>query len=138
MVAGNRCKDECEKYSGVTADFIRWLLAEGRIEVFKRRFAELQERYYSDVAGQQNDIRIATNLALLGASFELFAEYLGDVWPEWRQDAQRFVEEDLVAIRGEMLGEAKEQHAWLQETMAYLAKPYDRKTLLAAVRGIAA
>lgn len=35
-------------------------------------------------------------------------------------------------------GEAKEQHDWLQESMAYLAKPYDRKSLLAAVRGVAA
>jgi len=35
-------------------------------------------------------------------------------------------------------GEAKEQHDWLLGNMAYLAKPYDRKTLLAAVRGIAA
>jgi DNA-binding NtrC family response regulator len=35
-------------------------------------------------------------------------------------------------------GEAKEQHDWLQEKMAYLAKPYDRKSLLAAVRDIAA
>jgi len=35
-------------------------------------------------------------------------------------------------------GEAKEQHDWLQASMAYLAKPYDRKSLLAAVRDIAA
>jgi DNA-binding NtrC family response regulator len=35
-------------------------------------------------------------------------------------------------------GEAKEQHDWLQGSMAYLAKPYDRKSLLAAVRDIAA
>ncbi|HVI55832.1 MAG TPA: response regulator [Luteibacter sp.] len=35
-------------------------------------------------------------------------------------------------------GEAKEQHGWLQASMAYLAKPYDRKSLLAAVRDIAA
>jgi DNA-binding NtrC family response regulator len=35
-------------------------------------------------------------------------------------------------------GEAKEQHEWLQASMAYLAKPYDRKSLLAAVKGIAA
>jgi DNA-binding response OmpR family regulator len=34
-------------------------------------------------------------------------------------------------------GEAQEQHGWLQEGMAYLAKPYDRRTLLAAVRGVA-
>lgn len=35
-------------------------------------------------------------------------------------------------------GEAKEQHDWLQASMAYLAKPYDRKSLLAAVTGVAA
>jgi DNA-binding response OmpR family regulator len=35
-------------------------------------------------------------------------------------------------------GEAKEQHDWLQASMGYLAKPYDRKSLLAAVRDIAA
>ena len=35
-------------------------------------------------------------------------------------------------------GEAKEQHDWLQASMGYLAKPYDRKSLLAAVKGIAA
>ena len=35
-------------------------------------------------------------------------------------------------------GEAQEQHDWLQDSMGYLAKPYDRKSLLAAVRDIAA
>src|SRR5262249_33083277 len=28
--AGTRCLDACKDYAGVTADFIRWLLAEGR------------------------------------------------------------------------------------------------------------
>jgi hypothetical protein len=109
--AGARCLEECGNYSGVTADFIRWLLNDGRPERFTTRFGELRQRYYGDVAGQQNDIRVATNLALLGASFELFAEYLGDVWEGWREAARRFVEEDLVAIRDGMLGEAKEQQA---------------------------
>jgi hypothetical protein len=63
------------------------------------------------VAGQQNDIRVATNLALLGTAFELFAEYLGDVWEGWRDAARKFVEEGLVAVRDGMLGEAKEQQA---------------------------
>lgn len=35
-------------------------------------------------------------------------------------------------------GEAKEQHAWVQDPMGYLAKPYDRKSLLAAVQKLAA
>jgi len=109
--AGRRCLEECERYSGATADFIHWLLAGGRIAVFERRFGELQKRFNDDVSGQQNDIRIATNLAILGAAFELFAEYLGDVWDGWQEAARRYVEEDLVAIRDSMLGEAKEQQA---------------------------
>jgi hypothetical protein len=111
MVAGKRCKAECQNYSGVMADFIRWLLAEGQTGRFPVRFEELQQRYYGDVVGQQNDIRVATNLALLGAAFELFAEYLGDVWPGWQEAARKFIEEDLVAVRDGMLGEAKEQQA---------------------------
>jgi hypothetical protein len=109
--AGHRCKAECGNYAGVMADFIRWLLAGGQCGAFARRFGELQERYYNDVAGQQNDIRVATNLALLGAAFELFAEYLGDVWEGWHEATRKFVEDDLVAIRDGMLGEAKEQQA---------------------------
>jgi hypothetical protein len=111
LVAGNRCKAECQHYSGVTADFIRWLLAGGQCDVFARRFEELQRRYYGDVEGQQSDIRVATNLALLGAAFELFAEYLGDVWEGWKDAAEKFVGEDLVAVRDGMLGEAKGQQA---------------------------
>ena len=109
LVAGSRCKAEYQNYSGVMADFIRWLLNEGRRDGFTQRFNQLQERYYNDVAGQQNDIRVATNLALLGAAFEKFAEYLGDVWDGWQEAVRKFVEEDLVAIRDGMLGEAKEQ-----------------------------
>jgi hypothetical protein len=111
LVAGNRCKAECANYPGVTADFIYWLLKGSRPAAFVERFEELQQRYYQDVAGQQNDIRIATNLALLGAAFEQFAEYLSDVWPEWQEAAKAFVENDLIVIRGDMLGEVKEQQA---------------------------
>jgi hypothetical protein len=111
VAAGTRCLAECENYSGVTADFVRWLLAEDRCAAFAVRFGDLQQRYYGDVAGQQNDIRVATNLALLGAAFELFAEYLGGVWEGWQEAAKKFVEEDLVTIRDAMLGEAKEQQA---------------------------
>ena len=35
-------------------------------------------------------------------------------------------------------GETREQHAWVKAPMEYLAKPYDRKTLLAAVNRLAA
>ncbi len=111
VVAGAQCLAKCEHYSGVMADFIRWLLADNRLTSFQPRFGELQQKYYADVAGQQNDIRIATNLALLGASFELFAQYLGDVWDGWCEVATNFVNKDLIVIRDEMLGAAKEQQA---------------------------
>ena len=50
-------------------------------------------------------------MAQLGAAFEQFAEYLGDIWEGWQEAKRKFVEEDLVAIRDGMLGEAKEQQA---------------------------
>ncbi len=33
-------------------------------------------------------------------------------------------------------GETREQHPWLTDGMRYLAKPYDRKALLAALREV--
>lgn len=109
LMRGNRCVTECGNYKGVMADFIRWLLANDRTKVFAERVTTLQTRFYSDVAGQQNDSRVTTNLALLGAAFEQMAEYLSDVWPEWSSEMQRFIEEDLLVIRGDMLGEVKQQ-----------------------------
>ncbi|MBM4072795.1 MAG: hypothetical protein FJ271_28290 [Planctomycetes bacterium] len=109
VAAGTRCLNECQNYAAVMADFIGWLITGNRMAAFAARFVELQQRYYSDVAGQQNDIRIATNLAQLGAAFELFAEYLADAWDGWQEAGRQFVEEDLITVRDNMLGEAKEQ-----------------------------
>jgi hypothetical protein len=114
---GRRCLAECRHYSGVTADLIRWLLATGRTAGFQERVRELQDHYLADIRGQQNDFRIAGNFALLAAGFRLFAEYLGDVWPDWQAEAQQFLEEDLVAIRDHMLGEVKGQ----QESEIFLS-----------------
>ena len=93
------------------ADFISWLIANKKTAVFGDRVVALQQRFYSDVAGQQNDSRIATNLALLGAAFELIAEYFSDVWPAWKAEAEQFVNEELISIRTDMLGEVKDQQA---------------------------
>jgi hypothetical protein len=111
VAAGTRCLKECELYSGVMADFILWLIAERRTEAFANRFVELQQRFNDDVAGQQNEIRIATNLAILGAAFEQFAGFLSDVWEGWQEACRKYVDGDLLAIRGDMLTEAKEQQA---------------------------
>jgi hypothetical protein len=87
LARGRRCLEECHHYSGVMGDFIRWLLAEKRTASFAPRVDSWRQRYYSDVAGQQNDLRIACNLALLAGAFELIAEYLGDVWGNWQKEA---------------------------------------------------
>jgi hypothetical protein len=115
---GVRCLAECHHYSGVTADFIRWLLVQDYPARYADLVRELQSRYAKDVVGQQNDQRIAGNLAQLGASFRIFAEYLSDVWPAWEAEVQRFLEEDLVTILGTMLRGARQQ----QESEIFLAE----------------
>jgi hypothetical protein len=109
LMRGRECLAECKRYSGVMADFLRWLIAQQRPAVFVQRVAYWQERYYSDVVGQQNDIRIASNFALLASAFEQFAEYLSDCWPERQDEVRWFLETDLVAMRNAMLGEVREQ-----------------------------
>src|SRR5205807_2459041 len=66
---GARCVAGCKSYSAVTADFLRWFLADGRAGPFARRVRNLQRYYYRGIAGQQNDARIASNFALLAAGF---------------------------------------------------------------------
>ncbi|MGE7139289.1 response regulator [Luteibacter sp. NPDC031894] len=46
-----------------------------------------------------------------------------------RDLAERHADMHVLVTSGEM----REQHAWLTDAMDYLPKPYDRKTLLAAV-----
>jgi hypothetical protein len=108
---GQRCVASCRGYSAVTADFVRHLLAAGRLEGFGERVAAWQQRYYRDISGQQNDIRVASNVALLAAAFEEMGSYLADVWPGWEQERAWFVEEELVAVRDGMLSDVREQQA---------------------------
>jgi hypothetical protein len=106
---GERCARECRHYSGVMADFVRHLIAKERIEGFQDRVAKKQQLFYQGIAGKQNDARIASNFALLAVAFEEMAAYLEDVWPEGKQEARRFVEEDLMAIRNAMLEQVRDQ-----------------------------
>jgi len=108
---GARCLAERPNYSGVTADFVRFLRAEDRIPDFQRELNRLQDFYYGDIAGQQNDIRIAGNFAMLAAAFGQMAQYLADVWPAWESELNQFVNQDLIALRNEMLGCVREQQA---------------------------
>jgi hypothetical protein len=108
---GARCLALRPSYRGVTADFIRWLIAEGRTVGFAAHVERHRERFYRGIAGMPNDARIAGNFALLAAAFEEFALYLGDAWPGGAALARGYVEEDLVVIRDRMLKVAREQQA---------------------------
>lgn len=106
---GQRCVKRSASYAAVTIDFLRWFLAQGRTKQFERRFEKLQWFYYRGIAGKQNDIRIASNLALLASGFIEMAKYFGDVWVGWRKECLRFVTEDLIAVRDRMLDQTHEQ-----------------------------
>ena len=67
---GQRCQRERVNYPGVMADFIRHVIANNRGPAFAARVAELQNRYYQEVSGSDNDVRIASNFAMLAAAFE--------------------------------------------------------------------
>jgi hypothetical protein len=108
---GARCLAECRRYSGVMADFIRWLLAEGRTQQFAARVEQHGAVYYQRIAGQQNDARIAANFARLGAAFAEFAGYFADAWPTWQLEVQRFAGKILVRALDEMTDIVKCQQA---------------------------
>src|SRR5262249_17056213 len=84
---GMRCLGESKNYSAVMTDFMRWVIAEGRGQDFRDQVTHWRDCYYEDIAGQQNDIRIAGTIALLAAGFEQISEYLADAWPEQEEAA---------------------------------------------------
>jgi hypothetical protein len=98
-------------YRGLTADFIRWLIVEGRLAGFKANVERHRKKFFSDVSGRPNDARIAGNFALLAASFEEFALYMADAWPDSEDQARCYIEDDLMALRDRVLGIAQEQQS---------------------------
>lgn len=108
---GRRCLERRHLYSGLTADFIRHLIAEGRTRQFDARVKHYQKAYYAGIEARQNALRISDNLAQLAAAFEEFVQYFGDTWPGRQQAIEWFTGRDLVALRDEMLGMVREQQA---------------------------
>jgi uncharacterized protein (DUF927 family) len=51
LAHGRRCLAECGHYPGVTLDFVRWLLAAGRLPGFPDRVAARQQFYHEKIAG---------------------------------------------------------------------------------------
>ncbi|MGF6711657.1 DNA-binding NtrC family response regulator [Luteibacter sp. W1I16] len=95
-------------------------------------------------------IRELTAMILEGAGHRVHTAPDGDTAEQWLQTEKADVlftdlrmpgslsGQDLAMRHADMhvvvtSGEMKEQHPWLGDGMAYLSKPYDRKSLLAAV-----
>jgi Domain of unknown function (DUF927) len=124
LAKGGRCLERRPYYRGVMADFLRSTIVKKRRKVFVRRVDELHKLYYSQIAGRQNDARIAGNFALLGAAFEEIAAYLADVWPEAQGEARRFVMRILPRLRDQMVDSVQEQQpsqVFVEELCSLLA-----------------
>ena len=100
-------------------------------------------------------IRELSAMILEDAGHEVHAVPNGDAAEQWLETGKadvlftdvrmpgRVSGQDLALRHADMhvlvtSGEMRDQHPWLVEGMDYLSKPYDRKTLLAAVQRAAA
>ena len=108
---GRRCQQQRGNYAGVMCDFIRHIIANNRGPAFAERVAALQQRYYREVTGSDNDLRIAGNFAMLAAAFEEIADYLRDVWAAADEAKRMFVEQHVPALRQATLADVSDQKA---------------------------
>ena len=120
---GRKCVAMSPQYRGFMADFLAWVIREGRGAVFAERVEHWQGRYYEPIAGYQNDARIAGNHALLAAAFEQMAAYLGNVWPEAAEAAEQFATVDvarMVTASVEAAAEDQSSNVFLDSLRALL------------------
>lgn len=91
VVKGGRCRAMREAYSGITLDFVRWLLAEGFPAKYEAVFSRIRQRFLDVIAGKcSNDARIAGNHAVLLIGFAHMAYNLRNVWPAWHEEVLWF------------------------------------------------
>ena len=80
--AGINCQKYRGKYSGITARYIWWLLnfvlKDGKGEEVEALVNSHMASFYTGIEGQQNDIRIAHNMALNFTGFYLFTRFFED------------------------------------------------------------
>jgi hypothetical protein len=93
-----RCLETRPFYRGVTADLIAYVIREGVGPRFKADVDRWRQRYLALVSGHGNGARIAQNHACLAAAFEVFCDYMADVWGEAEAtEAARAFAEDYLA-----------------------------------------
>jgi hypothetical protein len=107
---GARCLEHCAGYSGVMSAFIHHLLAKGRMEQFPARQAEAQAFFHANVAELPNALRVAGNLGTLAAALEEFGVFMNNAIPTALEDILKFVHDDLLALRNEMLRSSRDRH----------------------------
>ena len=108
---GQRCQQQRSNYPGVMADFIRHIIANNRGPAFAARVRELQARYYREITGSDNDVRIAGNFAMLAAAFEEIADYLRDVWQGADEAKRVFAERYIPELRQATVADVSDQKA---------------------------
>jgi hypothetical protein len=105
----DRCLAEAPLYNGVTLAFIQWLLREGRLGEFLDRVGEQENRILRRIDGGPNDGRIATNFAVLAASYGLLYEFLAVDRPDWKTSVDQFQHVDIETLLAPMLAHVAEQ-----------------------------
>jgi hypothetical protein len=119
-----RCQAQCHLYRGWTAAFIAHVIRNDLGARFKTRVDHRKREYLRLIAGRTNDARIATNHACLAAAFELFAEFMADVWPEAAEAAEAFAGQYVAGLVVEAAGAVEEEtpaHIFLGTLVEQLA-----------------
>jgi hypothetical protein len=93
------------------ADFIGHVIKERRGEAFRERVDELKDTYATALHGRPNDLRIASNFALLGAAFQESSGNLADDWADGAAETREFVELELPEMALTTAGIAEDQQA---------------------------
>lgn len=106
---GAECVRQAVEYPRLTADFIHYLIREGRLAEVPCHFAAIRQVLLEDMPPGSNIDRITSNLALLGAAYRLFTDYLFDAQPEADDQMNTFLREDLMALRDRILLAAEDQ-----------------------------
>ncbi len=94
----DRCLAHLHLYRGWMAAFIAHVIRNDLGKRFRARFEHWRRHYLQGIRGRVNDARIASNHACLAAAFELFAEFMRDVWNEADQAARAFAEDYLADL----------------------------------------
>lgn len=103
------CLEQSRDYPGWTAAFITHVIRKDLGRTFQKRVDHWRRVYLERIQGRANDARLAANHACLAAAFELFAEFMVDVWgeAEAREAARTFAEEYVMHLVRDAAGEVE-------------------------------